>query len=229
MNRENPPPAELRPWVQCWWERIGDGGQPVRVVPDACIDIVWTEGAGTQVVGPNTTAFLVNLTPGTSVMGVRMRPGAAPPLLGFAAPELRDGRAPIGEVWGDDGHRLAEALDGGDAGALTSALLERARAASQPDELVRAAIDPLHEAPVAIVARELFVSERQLRRRVERAVGYGPKRLARVLRLMRALDQARAGDDLGRVAFDAGYADQAHFANDCRELAGAPPSVVLAA
>ena len=64
------------------------------------------------------------------------------------------------------------------------------------------------------------MSERALRRRVRTAVGYGPKRLGRVLRLGRALAAARAGDDLGRVAFDAGYADQAHFSGDCRELAG---------
>jgi AraC-like DNA-binding protein len=50
-----------------------------------------------------------------------------------------------------------------------------------------------------------------------------------VLRLTRALEAARAGADLGRVAFDAGYADQAHFANDCRALAGVPPSSLLAA
>ena len=59
------------------------------------------------------------------------------------------------------------------------------------------------------------------------AVGYGPKRLGRVLRLRRALAAARAGDELGRVAFDAGYADQAHFSGDCRELAGVPPSLLI--
>jgi len=49
-----------------------------------------------------------------------------------------------------------------------------------------------------------------------------------VLRLGRALQAARAGDELARVAYEAGYADQAHFTNDCRALAGVPPSIVLA-
>ena len=74
------------------------------------------------------------------------------------------------------------------------------------------------------LARELAVSERHLRRRVTDQVGYGPKRLARVLRLRRAIAEVRAGADLAEVAFAAGYADQAHFGNDCRELAGATPS-----
>jgi AraC-like DNA-binding protein len=82
--------------------------------------------------------------------------------------------------------------------------------------------------PVTDLAARLAISERQLRRRVAAAVGYGPKRLARVFRLRRALDAAHAGDELARVAFDAGYADQAHFANECRALAGASPSALLA-
>ena len=82
---------------------------------------------------------------------------------------------------------------------------------------------------VRSLARELALSERQLRRRFEAAVGYGPKRLARVLRLTRALAAAYAGEELGRVAADAGYADQAHFTNDCRSLAGVAPSALLAA
>ena len=82
-------------------------------------------------------------------------------------------------------------------------------------------------ARVHALAPELGVSTRQLRRRFESAVGYGPKRLARVLRLERALATARAGQELAWAAVDAGYADQAHFGNDCRALAGISPSMLL--
>jgi transcriptional regulator GlxA family with amidase domain len=85
-----------------------------------------------------------------------------------------------------------------------------------------------HAPPTALAPWLACTWERQLRRRVSAAVGYGPKRLARVLRLERALQAARAGEDLARVALDGGYADQAHFTNDCRSLAVVPPSVVLA-
>jgi AraC-like DNA-binding protein len=231
--REHAPPPALAPWVECAWERRGEEGVAVRVVPDGCIDVIWTEGAGTTVVGANTTAFLVTLPGGVRVAGVRMLPGAAPGLLGADAAALRDARVPAHEVLGDPGRRLAAALDEAEdhVQALLAALAERARAAAPPDPLVRAAVARLRdpEVGVAALARELHVSERQLRRRVVRAVGYGPKRLARVLRLREALAAARAGDEFGRVAADAGYADQAHFASDCHELAGAPPSRLLAA
>ena len=103
--------------------------------------------------------------------------------------------------------------------------------AAPPDPLVPAAVQRLQDREVAAgtLAYELGVSQRQLRRRFEAAVGYGPKRLGRVLRLARALDAARAGEQLGRAAVDAGYADHAHFAHDCRNLAGVAPSALLLA
>ncbi|HEY0345243.1 MAG TPA: DUF6597 domain-containing transcriptional factor [Solirubrobacteraceae bacterium] len=229
--REHQPPARLTPWVACTWERRDGGGAPVRVLPDGCIDIIWTQGAGTAVAGANTTAFLVTLPARTHVVGLRLRPGAAPPLLGVDGTALRDARPALHELWGDDAHeltaRLEEAAD--PAVALLAELAPRAAAAGAPDPLVQAAVARLSGgAAVRALAGELYVSERQLRRRVDAAVGYGPKRLARVLRLRRALAAAHRGEELARVAAGAGYADQAHFAGDCRELAGVPPSALLA-
>jgi AraC-like DNA-binding protein len=160
-----------------------------------------------------------------------MRPGAAPPLLGIDGAALRDERAPLHELWGDDGRLFEELLEVSTdrPGALLAALAPRAAAAGAPDPLVQAAVARLGRDALAVrdLAGRLFVSERQLRRRVGSAVGYGPKRLARVLRLERALAAARRGDELALVAATAGYADQSHFAGDCRELAGVPPTALL--
>jgi AraC-like DNA-binding protein len=227
------PPVSLSPWLECAWEREGESGAPVRVLPDGCIDVVWTEGAGTQLVGANTTAFLVALAPGVRVHGVRLRPGGASSLLGVRPEEICDVRAPIEEMCSADGRRLTDALAtcaGGAPGqVLIDWLLAHSPSARAPDPIVTAAATQLQRAGVSVraVASELGVSERSLRRRVCAAVGYGPKRLARVLRLQSALSAARLGDDLGRVAFDAGYADQSHFTNECRALAGASPAALI--
>ncbi len=231
--REHPPHATLAPWLQCTWQRRAEPGPPARVLPDGCIDVVWIEGRGTRVVGPNTTAFLAALPTGTRVVGARLRPGAAPALLGVHAQALRDASVGLAEVWGDEGARLAGALEEHpDPVAVLRAALQARRARAQaPDPLVREAVRRLARpgADVASLAGELYVSERQLRRRVSTAVGYGPKRLARVLRLGRALAAARAGEELAWAAIAAGYTDQAHFAHECRALARVPASELIGA
>jgi methylphosphotriester-DNA--protein-cysteine methyltransferase len=199
------------------------------------MDLVWSPSAGLTVVGPNTSAFMAALPAGGSALGVRLHPACAPPLFRVSAVAMRDGGAPATELWGDNARRLDEsaALASG-ASARRAMLLAwlgaRAQTAPAPDALVRTAARRLSSAPatrIASLARELGVTERRLHRRVVSEVGYGPKRLGRVLRLRRALADVRAGGELAEAAFGAGYADQAHFTNDCRELAGVPPTSVF--
>jgi AraC-like DNA-binding protein len=230
--REHPSPRELEPWLVCTWERVGDG-PPVRVLPDGCIDVIYHRGVGSAIVGPNTTAFVVPVASQSYMLGARMRPGAAPVLLGVAAESLRDERVGLELALGIESARLEEEIDRDrhrdPVRALERWLARHAADAQLPDPLVGAAVGRLSGCADDVngLARELGVSGRGLRRRMTAAVGYGPKRLGRVLRLRRALAAAQAGDELGRVAFDAGYADQAHFSGDCRELAGVPPSLLI--
>lgn len=72
--------------------------------------------------------------------------------------------------------------------------------------------------------------ERQLRRRFENAVGYGPATLVRVQRFQcfLALADSEPGTLLVRLAAEAGYADQAHLTRECRRLSGLSPAALLA-
>ena len=82
---------------------------------------------------------------------------------------------------------------------------------------------------VSSVARDLGISERQLHRRCVAAVGYGPVLLRRVLRFRQfvsRIDAGAAGGDLGVLAAEAGYADQAHLTRESRDLAGLPPAAL---
>ncbi len=239
--RELAPPGALGPWVECLWERrVPAGAAPNvrRVLPDGCIDLIWSDGMGLLAVGPNTTAFLAPLAPGEGAVGVRFRPGGAPALLGVAGDALRDLRAPAAEVWGPGAERLEDEVasagrPGERAGLLLDWLGRRVARASSPDPLVAAAVaaltgDPAE--PVAALADRLGVGQRHLRRRFAAEVGYGPKRFARGVRLQRALAMAGAGGARGwsEVAYVAGYADQSHLVNDCRALAGVPPTLLAA-
>jgi AraC-like DNA-binding protein len=229
--REHRPPTVLAAWLHRVWEREPAAGARTRILPDGCIDIVFSPSSGLRLVGANTVAFVSDVKPGETVVGARMIPGGAPALLGIGAEEQRDQRVPLRDVIGDAGARLEHRLyETGDPVATLGAWLHwRSRAAQVPDPLVHAAVARLAggEERIGRVASALAVSERALRRRVTVAVGYGPKRLARVLRLRRALALAHDGEELAAAAFVAGYADQAHLSRDCRELAGVPPTIVV--
>jgi AraC-like DNA-binding protein len=51
--------------------------------------------------------------------------------------------------------------------------------------------------------------------------------LQRVLRFDRAVRMARRGTELASVAYETGYADQAHLAREVRALAGVPMTTLL--
>jgi AraC-like DNA-binding protein len=227
--REHRQPTVLAAWLDSVWERTAQGGSD-RILPDGCIDVVFSPGRGLRLVGANTVAFISDVEPGEPVLGARLVPGAAPALLGIAAEPVLDRRPPLSDLLGDEGRRLqARLYESADRVAILGAwLTERARHAHAPDPLVAAIVSRMAvDQRVGPLADALGVSERALRRRVTAAVGYGPKRLGRVLRLRRALALAGEGAPLVDVAYAAGYADQAHFGHDCLELAGVAPGRFL--
>ncbi len=198
------------------------------------MDLVWSATGGLRVAGASTTAFMSPMAEGATAFGVRMRPGAAPVLLGLGAQALRDSAPAASEVLGAAGARLEDEIARApDARAgidlIAGWLAARAASAGGPDPLVSATTARLEADPGVVLgrlARELGVGERHLRRRVVAGVGYGPKRLARVLRLQQALDLAGREPGIGwaAVAYRSGYADQAHLTHDCSDLAGVPPT-----
>jgi AraC-like DNA-binding protein len=105
--------------------------------------------------------------------------------------------------------------------------LVRRRAPSTPDPTVALArlvtLDP--SAGVDALVGHAGVSARQLRRRFDRAVGYGPAFLARLARLQRFAHEAvrRPERGLAELAASVGYTDQAHLAKDTRSIAGCTP------
>jgi AraC-like DNA-binding protein len=194
------------------------------------MDLLWSEGR-LLVAGPDTRAYDPGGPP-AHWAGLRFFPGTAPGCLGVPAHELRDRRVELAELWPAAlVRRLRDRLDAArdPAAVLEEVALERAAVTGPPDPLLRHLVAALDAGrPVGATADELGLGARQLHRRSLAAFGYGPKTLARVLRLQRALALARAGVPFAETAARAGFADQAHLARDVRELAGMPLSGLLA-
>jgi AraC-like DNA-binding protein len=213
------------------WTRTVDTSRTGRVLPDGCMDLIWS-GDDLIVAGPDTRAHVVVDEPGARYTAVRCAPGTGPTLFGTPADELRDRRVPLSDVWAErDVRELAEriAAAADPAACLEAAAAERLRAADrEADRFAALVVDRLRVgADVASVADTVNLSERQFRRRSLTAFGYGPKTLARILRLDRALGLAHQGIPAARVAAHAGYADQAHLSRDVKALAGVPLRTLL--
>jgi len=200
-----------------------------RVLPDGCMDLLWHEGR-LLVAGPDTRAYVAEGARGVW-SGVRFYPGTAPTLLGVPAHEVRDRRVELTDLWpASQVRRLTARVNtaADPASGLEELALRLAADTEPPDPLLRHLVSALDEGrPVAATADQLGLGARQLHRRSLAAFGYGPKTLARVLRLQRALGLARDGVPFAETAVRAGFADQAHLARDVRELAGLPLSRLL--
>lgn len=129
--------------------------------------------------------------------------------------------------WGADVDRLRAA---GTAGAQARELqrlfgvLLRGRPL---DPLLVAATEWLEAnvgARIDDLARHIGLSQSALERRFRRQIGVPPKKFAMLARFQRAARLRESGLDLTATAHAAGYADQAHFANDCKRITGDAPS-----
>lgn len=109
-------------------------------------------------------------------------------------------------------------------------LLElRERGNGEPDRAVEAfarllARDRGRSGPGPLLA-SLRLSRRQAERRFRAAVGVSPGTACRVERMLHAVDllESDPATSLSRVAFRAGYADQAHMTRELRRLTGLAP------
>ncbi len=249
--REYAPSEKLRPFVECFWTRDpAVGREPAspsvhRVLPDGCIDVVLgfsgqaDEPESAMAVGTMTRALV--LEPGASpecFVGVRFHPGKAAAFLSVPANELTDLRVPLDALWLDAGE-VRDAL------AVSAGAVERVRALERVlaarvspsavsaqydvDEAIRRIVAAGGSLGITRLAPALGVTRQHLARRFSQLVGVSPKTFARVVRLGRVIDRARAlpaGEAINwsALALEVGYYDQSHLVDEFRELTGVTPT-----
>lgn len=205
-----------------WWRTGSPASQ--RVLPDGSLDLICFNGK-LIVAGPDTVAHLTSDAAGANYWGVRFAPGQGPGIIGVPAHELRDQRVDLADMWPAATVRRWEERAAADpVAALEQMAAERAAERDvEADPSIAGVVAELQSgATVAAVAAATSWSERQLLRRSLDAFGYGPKTLARILRLNRALAMARDGIPFATVAARAGYTDQAHLSHEVKALSGVP-------
>ncbi len=239
------PAAGLSQVVRAVWiQRTGAVAHVQRHLPTGGVELHFPVGARGRFLGPLTGPMLEVIPAGTTLVGLRFFPGAAPP------PSqdldcLVDVCLDLRELWGGLADRLSEqvAASPGPRAALALVqrnLVELYRRAQRGDVVVREAVGrlmPWQPVTISGLADHLSISASQLRRRSLHTVGLTPKALQRTLRFQGFLALAQAGaalgggqrnaDGLAGIAVDVGYADQAHLNRECLRLAGLTPRELL--
>jgi AraC-like DNA-binding protein len=163
---------------------------------------------------------------------VNLSPPAAHRILRVPLDTLAHRAVPLTDVLDEPSlvERLQQAGDWDARFAILDAVLARRLAEARPVSVeVTWAWERLVESggrvAVGSLAEELGWSRKRIVAHFREQIGLAPKAAARLLRFerARALAEAGAQPDWGRIAVDCGYYDQSHLINDFRSVTGRTP------
>ncbi|MGI5126070.1 helix-turn-helix domain-containing protein [Pseudonocardia sp. CA-107938] len=220
--REWPAPADLASDVARIWVLRGTGAVP-PALPVPAVDLIVLGDGRVLVTGAERTARRGDLPRDGVLTGFRLLPGSCTALLGVSAADVpADGFELVAA-------RAASPLATGLA-TLRALVADRTRT---PDREVRRVVDLMRARPAVAVgsyAAAVGLSERQLRRRFDAAVGLSPKTFLRVQRLHAVVAARRSrGASWASLAAAAGFYDQQHMLAEFRRVVGCTPDVLVGA
>jgi AraC-like DNA-binding protein len=147
--------------------------------------------------------------------------------------ELADRMVPLDDVLGPSGLALREQLGDATDWAPRFELAERfvlnriaGSAPASPE--INLAFTRMAASGGRIAVSRLAAgvgwSRKHLAEKFQADLGLGPKSVARIIRLNRAMHEASRGDGWADIAAGCGFADQAHLTREFQDLAGLSPS-----
>ena len=214
--------------------------EPTLRFLDPAGDAVLARHSGGFVAGLHDGTVLTETAGAQSGLHVNLTPLGARRLFGVPMGELANRVVGVADAFGPGGQALIETLRGlpdwpTRFDVLDAVFRRRLSEREPPPGLAVAGWRRLHETggrlAIGDLAAELDCSRRHLIAVFREQIGLPPKTVARILRFHRAIglfDQGRCAG-WADVAYQCGYADQAHFVNDFRHFAGVSPTVFLAA
>jgi AraC-like DNA-binding protein len=244
--REIPPSARLRRYVECYWEQSREGTGGYLVLPDGCVDILFSRSGGEPIglatVGLMTTPMQARGAPAQSFFGVRFRPGMASAFIP-GAELLTDETRPLDDLMGSAARLMFERLAESDSLEQMGGVMDQLLRPLDPPDIGDRVLWQLQSAEVSAgssldeLISESGLSVRHFRRLCVERAGVSPKYLSRILRFRKAAQKIAVvrGSGQGSLAQPSwadfavacGYYDQAHFIREFQEFAGCTPGRFL--
>jgi AraC-like DNA-binding protein len=255
--REFPPPPRLARLVACIWTLEGHAdemaGAVQPVLPDGRPELVVHFGDPFDRLNPDgraerqpaliyagqlTGQLELRPTGRIAVLGIRFHPDGAAGLTGVPQFELAGQTLAVGDLSAPLASALRQVRDAtgspAEAVDLIAARLSPWADRARLDPCVRSSVDAIRRyrghVSISALAASTGSTPRHLERRFKHLIGISPKRLARIARFQHALQilESEVPGSIGTfTAAMCGYADQAHFVRDFRDLAGCPPGAHL--
>ncbi|MEM6927430.1 MAG: helix-turn-helix transcriptional regulator [Myxococcota bacterium] len=226
------PPDDLAFAVETlWWgawDLRGEAPHETRLLGDPCVHVVFEDTGDSRVVGVWTRLWTRVLEGSGQVRGVKLRAGAVCTLFDGPAVDLTNRIVPFGERFPSTSMLVDRVLAPADpeAGLLHLADWLRDHLRGDPEsQRAVATVERIRRGSftrVEALAEALDTSVRALQRLFRRHVGASPKTVIRRFRLQEAAVRVERGEapDLATLAWELGYADQAHLARDFRAATG---------
>jgi AraC-like DNA-binding protein len=237
VGRSRPCPDLVELVEHFWtvrWDLRGRDPHIQHTLPHPSVHLV-AEPGRSGVMGVLTGRFTRELAGEGRAFGIRFRPAGFHPFLGAPVSTLTDRRAAVSEVFGPAGDDLVAGLLAAPGDPELAAIAEALLRARLPDpdpnvatvnQLVDQIMADRDITQVKHLTDRTGMGPRRLQRLFATYVGVTPKWVIQRSRLHEAVERLDRGDhvDLGFLARDLGYFDQAHFARDFRAAVGRPPA-----
>jgi len=232
-----PPPPALAAYVQHFWSVRWDfrGAAPflAHTLPHPAVHLIFERGEG-FVYGLSRRPFRRELTGKDRVFGVKFRPAAFAPFLDGPMASLTERQLGFPDFFGRGARTLSQSILGADdfernVARLAEFLAERRPPLPPPAAAMRDLVESIERDQSILRVEDLSerasLDVRTLQRHFHAYVGLPPKWVIGRYRLHEAAVRLKseAKLDLGALAQELGYFDQAHFIRDFRRHAGEPP------
>ena len=217
----------------------------IRVLPDTCVELFinYTDTPvaiiGNKLHRRSIVTFRmsrpmdVQMRKGSGCLAICFFPGTAYQFMSLPMHLLADTTAAAEEIWKglavELEDKLANADDNDTRVMIAQQYLKRLLANSKQDPQVACCLQRVQLSDGQLTVGKLTgitgISQRQLSRKFQRAVGLSPNAYLRVNRFIRSLQHLKRYPlhSLTDIDYESGYYDQAHFIRDYKEYTGYTP------
>lgn len=214
--------------------KAGSHQNPIIVIPDGCIDIIFdcdADSPAGQVCGTKLEAGVVSFLSGHRYFGVRFIPGVFPDFLTVSAQELIEHEVDLHDATTGSEALLEQVINSDyfaqQVSAMTQFLNNKRR--RTPSKVTSQIIAKIRQQKGNIQVQDLEkfsgYTTRTIQRMFKNDVGLTPKGFSRAIRCQSAIYSINHGNNLvfSDCALDLGFSDQSHFLKEFKKLVNVTP------